>query len=123
MLEREDGPIKHYYAVCDGCRKDSKRQAEDFDFSIYEALGWKEVEIDGGYDVKHYCPQCAGTRTEPLVKEVIPNPGDSDDISDHEAVHRPVKRISKNELVIDLGNGCKWTISSNTAIRVEQHDE
>lgn len=123
MLEREDGPIKHYYAVCDGCGKGSKRQAEDFDFDIYAAVGWTEVDIDNGWDCKHYCPKCSKTRTEPLVREVIPNVGDIDDISDHEAAQRPVKRISKNELVIDLGNGCKWTISSNTAIKVEQHDE
>ncbi len=123
MLERDDGPIKHYYAVCDGCGKDSKRQPEEFDFGIYAALGWKEVDVNNGWDCEHYCPQCANTRTEPLVKEVIPNVGDAEDLSDHGEMYLPVKRESESQLVIDLGHGRKWTITSDTAIKVEQHDE
>lgn len=73
MIEREDGPIKHYRMVCDLCGKRTKRFAYNFKFEYNALAGWKEVE---GKDYKrtfkysHHCPKCSLNVVE-NVKEVI----------------------------------------------------
>jgi hypothetical protein len=125
MIDREDGPVKHYRIVCNTCKKQTKRFAyEPPYFGDKEwPTGWKEVKDDGWYGNKHYCPKCASNTVDKTVKEIVPNIGDGDDISDHDAAHRPLIREAVNKLVIDLQDGCKWVITSDTPIKVEQHEE
>jgi hypothetical protein len=121
MIDREDGPIKHYRMVCDLCGKKTKRFVGDFSFKYDAPKGWKEFEDD--YDYVHHCPKCALDAKQEGVKEIVPNVDDSADISDHESVCRPLIRKSVNALVIDLSEGCQWVITSDTPIKVEQYEE
>lgn len=119
-IEREDGPIKHYRMVCDSCGKQTKRFADG-----YELLpGWREEEgdEDSDYDEKHYCPKCSSA-TVPNVTEIIPNIGDSFDVSDHELVYRPLKRQDAQTLTLDMKEAGKLIITSKTPIKVEQHED
>ena len=120
MIDREDGPIKHYRMVCDSCGKKTKRFAYEFNFESDSPPGWREFGDEG--DPRHQCPKCAGT-AKPLVKEITPNVGEAADVSDHEEVYLPLTRRAANELVIDLGNGRTWTITSDSPIKVEQTEE
>lgn len=118
--EREDGPIKHYRYVCDKCGKQSKRGVDEPPY-LKDCPGWVEME-DEEENYTHYCPKCSNAKVE-KVREVVPNLGDSLDVSDHAKVYRPLLRLEKNKLVIDLQDGQKLIFTSNTAIKVEQHDE
>lgn len=120
MIDREDGPIKHYRMKCDSCGKQTKRFAYGFDFENDAPPGWKQIGEE--WDVEHRCPKCASSTIE-NVKEIVPNFNDNFDISDHDAVYRPLTRKATNELVIDLQDGRKLVITSDSAIRVEQHEE
>jgi len=123
MIEREDGPVKHYRMVCNLCRKQTKRHAYEFNFKHDAPAGWKELSdgYSGGEGV-HHCPQCANSVQEE-VKEIVPKVGNSFDVSDHDAVYRPLIRRAGNVLEIDLQDGCKLVITSNTFIKVEQHGQ
>ncbi len=124
MIEREDGPIKHYFMICDTCKKKTRRQPGDFFFEEYEQKGWSEVEDDGWHGNKHYCPACStGKPAGKTIKEIIPEAGDGEQLSDHEEADVPLKRVNDNQLVIDLGVGGKIFISSDTEIIVEHHEE
>jgi hypothetical protein len=119
--DREDGPVKHYRYVCDGCGKKSKRGIEDLPDL---PKGWKEVGEDDWNGGIHHCSKCA---KNPLAlsgpKEVVPKVGDSLDISDHEAVSRPLTRKAVNMLVINLQEEGKLVITSDSPIKIEQHEE
>lgn len=121
MLEREDGPVKHYYAVCDKCGKKTRRQA--WGWSIKEApKGW--VETDDEDEPQHYCPKCATGTAPPSVTEAVPKVGNVEELSDREEVSVPLKRTAANTLVIDLGKeGGKFVITSETPIKVEKYEE
>lgn len=124
MIEREDGPVKHYRMKCDKCGKQTKRFAYEFYFEHDSPPGWKEIDSKGdGWDCKHHCPKCVSGIHENIKEEIVPNIGDCFDISDHDAVCRPLTRKAVNTLVIDLQDGCKLVITSDTLIKVEQHDE
>ena len=121
--EREDGPVKHYRMKCDTCGKQTKRFAYEFEFEDDAPPGWKEIDWQGdGWDCRHQCPKCA-SNTSTGTKEIVPNIGDGFDISDHEAVYRPLIRKANNTLVIDLQDGCRLVITSNATIKVEQTEE
>ncbi len=85
MMEREDGPTKHYRMICDLCGKRTKRCIEGFDFEEYIAKGWIKIyherweKIEDGEDeedwwnCKHHCPKCASSTTikqENIKKEM-----------------------------------------------------
>ena len=124
MIEREDGPVKHYRMKCDKCDKQTKRFAYEFNFETDAPIGWKEIEDESGMgDHIHYCPKCVSTTHENVKKEIVSKIGDSFDLSDHDAVYRPLIRKAVNTLVVDLQDGCKLVITSDMAIKVEQYEE
>lgn len=123
-IEREDGPVKHYRMKCDSCGKQTKRFADGFDFEYDSPPGWTEDDWQGdGWNCRHYCPKCSGNMDTAGIKEIIPNIGDSFDISDHEAVYRPLMRKNGHTLVIDCQDGCQLVITSKSKIKVEQTEE
>lgn len=129
MIEREDGPVKHYRMKCNKCSKQTKRHAYEFYFERDAPVGWKEVNdgYSGGEGV-HYCPECVASilgieYKNSKKKEVIAKIGKSISLSDHDAVSRFLVRKSEHKLVIDLEEEGKLIITSNTAIKVEQEEK
>ena len=121
MLEKEDGPIKHYRLICNICKKKTKRYAYELHFSEKEFPGWKQVvskERYGEYD--HFCPKCSGNPEPDKITTIIPN---NEDTVDHEDAGVHLERISTNEIKISIIPGVEITFISDTPIRVEQEDK
>ncbi len=123
MIDREDGPIKHYRMKCNLCGKQTKRFPDEFWFERDAPPGWKEIEDGNEDDGTHHCPKCAPdapAKASDRKTEILRKVGDGMDISDHGAVHRPLVRKADGRLVIDMQDGCKLVITSDTPITVEQ---
>lgn len=122
MIDREDGPVKHYRMKCDTCGKQTKRFAYEFDFENDAPVGWREDEEAAPWECKHYCPKCSKSVIKQAKLEIIPNPDNSFNMSDHDSVFIPLIRKDANTLIIDLQEVGKLVITSKAAIRVEQED-
>lgn len=119
MLDREDGPTKHYRYTCDGkgCKAETKRGIEEPpDLDDPDLAGWTSNEDTD----QHFCPKCSGN-PPPQAREIVQTAGKGLDLSDHESVSVVLKREATDRLVIDIGNGSTVVITADTPIKAEQH--
>lgn len=124
MLEREDGPTKHYRYLCDGkgCKAKTKRGIEQPpDLDDPDLAGWTEVEeSETVRDTQHFCPKCSGNAGPPKVTEIIKKDGTGVQLSDHCDASVFLKREGDSRLSIAIGNGVVIVVTADTPVKVEK---
>lgn len=121
MIDREDGPIKHYRLVCNKCKKQTKRYSYGLTFTAKEFPGWT---TNGDEDEpEHYCPTCSGNPEPPKVQEIVTEAGSKGgmELSDHEEASVFLRREADGKLTIGIYGKQVIVITADTPIKVELH--